>query len=82
MGTGGRPRHPNKEIEAAVQYAEAEGWTLMLSRGHAWGHLRCPFGRRGGCITPVWSTPRSPEAHADRIRRDVDRCQHEDAGTP
>jgi hypothetical protein len=34
-----RPRHPNKEIEAAVQYAEVNGWTCTVLGGHAWGIL-------------------------------------------
>lgn len=82
MANGRRPRHPNKEIEAAVQYAEDHGWVLTISRGHSWGQLRCPFGQRGGCMTPVWSTPRNPEGHAERIRRDVDRCPHTAPRTP
>jgi hypothetical protein len=72
-----RPRHPNKEIEAAVQYAEAHGWTCTLSkRGHAWGRLRCRHHQRGGCQLSVWSTPASPQDHADFLRRNVDRCPH------
>lgn len=69
-----RPRHPNKEIEAAVRYAESMGWKLYLSPGHAWGHLLCPLNTRKGCRVPVWSTPRSPENHAKGIMRAIDRC--------
>ena len=58
-----RSRHPNKEIEAAVQYAEANGWTCTVPGGHAWGILWCTHGRRGGCRFGVWSTPRSPDNH-------------------
>lgn len=71
-----RPRHPNKEIEAAVQYAEKKGWTLRKSRGHVWGTLYCPAKQRDGCIAPVYSTLRSPEDHAKDVRRKVDRCPH------
>ncbi|MCY2987076.1 MAG: hypothetical protein NTY19_04310 [Planctomycetota bacterium] len=71
-----RPRHPNKHIEGAVQYAEDQGWRVEISSGHAWGHLYCPHATREGCITSVWSTPRCPENHARQIRRDVDRCAH------
>jgi hypothetical protein len=71
-----RLRHPNKEIEAAVAYAIGRGWTLTAARGHAWGILWCPHGRRGGCWMSVHSTPRVPRDHADQIRRNVDRCPH------
>jgi hypothetical protein len=32
-----RPRHPNKEIEAAVAHAETLGWRVVPISGHAWG---------------------------------------------
>ena len=69
-----RSRHPNKEIEAAVQYAESLGWSLHTSAGHAWGHLYCPQNDRDSCIVSVWSTPRSAENHATAIVRAVKRC--------
>lgn len=69
-----RARHPNKEIEAAVQYAESLGWKLHISSGHAWGHLYCPLNTRDGCIVSVWSTPRSAEGHAKAIVRAINRC--------
>jgi hypothetical protein len=72
----GRPKHPNKDIEAAVQYAESVGWSVKMSNGHAWGRLLCPMSTREGCIISVWSTPKDPFAHARRIRRDVDMCPH------
>ena len=71
-----RLRHPNKEIEASVAYAKSVGWTLEMSKGHAWGHLLCPLHSREGCIVSVWSTPRNAENHARGIRRAVDRCTH------
>jgi hypothetical protein len=71
-----KSRHPNKEIEAAVAYALARGWTLVAAHGHAWGILRCPHGQRGGCAISVHSTPRVPQNHADQVRRNVDRCPH------
>jgi hypothetical protein len=74
-----RPRHPSKEIEAAVAHAEAAGWTWIKATGHAWGKLRCPFNdptcRCGEfCQHSVWSTPRNPEGHARQLRRIVDGC--------
>lgn len=73
-----RPRHPNKEIESAVQYAEEQGWTCELSNGHAWSILRCAHHTRDGCQMGVWSTPKRPENHAKRIKRFVERCPHEE----
>ena len=52
-----RPRHPNKEIETAVAYAESVGWTVEISNGHAWAQLYCPHHTPEGCIVSVWSTP-------------------------
>lgn len=72
----GRPRHPNKHIEQAIQYAENLEWTVELSNGHAWGHLYCTHSGREGCRIAVWSTPRIPENHARHIRREVDICPH------
>ena len=60
MRGGRRSRHPIKEIEAAVQAAEAKDWTVTSSHGHPWGILRCPHGARGGCQISVYSTPRDP----------------------
>lgn len=71
-----RPRHPNKAIESAVQYAESLGWVAEISNGHAWGHLYCPFSSREGCRLSVWSTPRRPENHARQLRREIDKCAH------
>jgi hypothetical protein len=71
-----RPRHPDKHIEKAIQLAETLGWTVEMSRGHAWGHLLCPLHTRDGCIVAVFSTPRSPENHARHIQREVDLCPH------
>ncbi len=71
-----RPRHPNKEIEAAVKYALSKGWSWTKAKGHGWGILRCAFGERGGCQRLVWSTPKHPQDHAKDIRRFVDRCLH------
>jgi hypothetical protein len=72
----GRLRHPNKDIEAAVQYAEQAGWHVKMSKGHAWGRLFCASATRFGCIVSVWSTPCSPHNHARHIRKQVDSCPH------
>ena len=73
-------RHSNKEIEAALRYAEEHRWTCVPhSGGHAWGKIRCPYNdqecRCGTfCSKSIWSTPRVPEDVADAIRRVVDGC--------
>ena len=72
----GRPRHPDKHIEKAVQYAESLGWRVVVPGSHAWGRLFCPSGTRDGCIISVWSTPRVPINHARQIVRTVDLCPH------
>nr|WP_128293216.1 hypothetical protein [Afifella aestuarii] len=72
-----RSRHPNKEIEAAVRFAETRGWRLEKRQGHCWGRLFCAFADREGCIVSVWSTPRKPQNHAEGIRRAVLRCPHQ-----
>jgi hypothetical protein len=71
-----RSRHPNKEIEAAVSYAESRGWSWRKVQGHAWGKLLCPKHDREGCKVFVWSTPSGKENHAKSIVRSVDRCPH------
>ena len=77
-----RPRHPNKEIEAAVRYAERRGRRCTRASGHAWGRLPCPHEARGGCQLSVWSTPRNPQNHANQIRRRVDGCPHGGGPSP
>lgn len=73
-----RPKHPHKEIEKAIQYAEQNGWHYVKSGGsaHAWGRLRCSLPSRDGCQMSVWSTPKSPENHARQIIHRVDSCPH------
>jgi hypothetical protein len=72
-----RSRHPHKEIEQAVQYAESLGWSVKpCKKGHAWARLYCPHGERSGCKFSVYSTPRNPEGYARKVRREVDLCPH------
>ena len=80
-----RPRHPNKEIEQALIYAESQGWRVVTLNGHAWGKIQCPWNdaecRCGTfCQKSVWSTPRVPEDIARQIRRAVQRCIYKDEG--
>lgn len=74
-----RPAHPQKEIEAALKYAESCGWRVTVARGHAWRRIYCPYNveecRCGEfCITSVWNTPKNPGNHARALRRVVDNC--------
>lgn len=71
-----RPRHPRKPIEEAVQYAESLGWRVEMSDGHVWGILLCPERSREGHRISVYSTPRSAENHARRLRQFIDQCEH------
>lgn len=70
----GRTRHPKKEVEQALRFAEASDWSVEPKKGgHAWGEIRCPTGR---CRVAVWSTPRSPGKHAKALIARVRRCPH------
>lgn len=73
-----RKRHPNKEIEQAIKYAESKLWRYMKpgKSAHAWGRLLCPLQKVEGCAMSVWSTPRNPSIHAKQIYRRVDACPH------
>jgi len=78
-----RGRHPNRDIEEAVQYAEAHGWKVVHSgkSAHSWAKIRCPHNDRNcrngmHCQNGIWSTPRDPRDHARHIRQWVDRCIH------
>jgi hypothetical protein len=74
-----RAKHPKKEVEEAVAYAESEGWRVEVGGGHAWGKIYCPYNDdecRCGvfCITCVWSTPRDAGNLANKLKRVVNNC--------
>lgn len=70
VSVAGRRRHPHKEIEKALQRAEQAGFGVeVVNRGHVWGHVVAPNRQE----LKVWSTPRSPETMARRIREFVRR---------
>lgn len=71
-----RPRHPYKEVEAAVQFAESHDWSFTKRQGHVWARLYCPHHNTDCCRISVWSTPRNGDDHARDIRREVLRCDH------
>jgi hypothetical protein len=76
-----RLKHPDKDIEKAILYAEEKGWVFKDSgkSAHAWGRLLCPLHTREGCKMSVWSTPRNSYNHARQIERLVNKCIHEDS---
>lgn len=74
-----RKRHPDKDIEAALQHAEANDWRIEVGGSHAWGKIYCPSNSKSCrcglfCIASIWSTPRNATHHANQIRRIVDNC--------
>lgn len=75
-----RSRHPNKEIEDSIRYAEQNGWLYKDSgnSAHSWGQLLCPLHTRDGHRILIWSTPRSAHNHAQQIRKAVKKCQHDE----
>lgn len=74
-----RKKHSKKEIEAALVYAEMNGWRVEVGGSHAWGKIYCPFNdkecRCGEfCVSSIWSTPKNSQNHAKQIKRVVDNC--------
>lgn len=37
-----RTKHPKKEVERALAYAERHGWRVDVGGSHCWGKLYCP----------------------------------------
>lgn len=73
-----RSRHPNKDIEQALQFAEDHGFRVETNVGH-WGAVFCPSrDPEDWCPKPlyVWSTPKNAGNHAKQIRSYVVRCPH------
>lgn len=74
-----RSRHPKKEIEDALTYAEELGWRVYKSnaRAHSWGTIWCPFANRQGCIFVVYGTPKNAQNFAIKLRKVVSKCSHQ-----
>lgn len=82
-----RNKHPDKEIEDALQQAESDGWSVKTCSGHAWGTLRCPNNDKACrcgvfCQMSVWSTPKSPGNHARQLIQKVKSCIYEKSSSP
>jgi hypothetical protein len=80
-----RKRHPKKEVEAALQYAEDQGWRVETGGSHAWGAMYCPSNDKDCrcgefCISSIWSTPRNSTNHGKQIKRIVDNCTARESG--
>jgi hypothetical protein len=78
-----RRKHPIKEVEAALAFAEENAWRIEVGGSHAWGKMYCPYNdndcRCGEfCISSISSTPRNPSTHAKQIRRIVNNCSRKD----
>ena len=73
-----RRRHPNKEIEAAIEHAEKVGWIFKEAgkSSHAWGKLHCPLQTRDGCHMSIYTTPRNPSNYARLVHRRIKKCKH------
>lgn len=73
-----RTRHPKKDVEQALRFAEDHGWTVVpTTSGHSWGHMRCPHEGQDACQVAIWSTPKNAGNHAKRIRQRVRNCPHQ-----
>lgn len=71
-----RAKHTKKQVEAALQRAEAAGFRVEVGRGH-WGVIYCPGDQRGHCPPlSVSGTPKNADNEAKRIDRAVARCPH------
>ncbi|AUG99120.1 hypothetical protein CWC46_04390 [Prodigiosinella confusarubida] len=71
-------KHPNKHIQAAIDYALSKGWVWVPPGGsaHCFCKLRCgnSADEHQDHQMSVWSTPGNPENHAKQIRRNVNHC--------
>ncbi len=73
-----KQRHSKKEVAAAIEYAQRNGWGVDYGgKSHVCATLYCPGGPE--CCRPlrVYSTPQNPGNHAKQIIRAIDRCGHQ-----
>lgn len=66
--------HPKKEIREAIAEAKAKGWTVHPGGSYKWGTIWCPAHEH---FVHIKSTPQDAGNERNKIRRAVDRCQHE-----
>lgn len=73
-----RARHPKKDVEQALRFAEENGWQVRpTASGHRWGEMTCGLAGHDSCRVSIWSTPKNPGNHASRLRRKVRNCPHQ-----
>ena len=69
-------RHQHKEIASALKQARRKGFEVVeINAGHVWGRVRAENGQE----LVIWSTPRSPETMAKRIREFIRRYEEQGA---
>ena len=72
-----RTRHPKKDVERALRFAEDQGWSVVPTPGgHRWGEVICTHQGPDACRYSVWSTPKNAGNHANRLRQHVRNCPH------
>lgn len=77
--TPARARHPKKDVEQALRFAEERGWVVRpTASGHRWGEMRCGQEGADACSVSIWSTPKSAGNHANRLRQRVRNCPHQE----
>lgn len=75
--TPGRTKHPKKDVERALTFAEEHGWLVRpTASGHRWGEMTCGYADLDRCRVSIWSTPKNPGNHANRLRQKVRNCPH------
>ena len=67
--------HSEKVVREVLKRAVADGWKFEPTKGggHSFGRLICPHGQ---CTQRIYSTPKSPENHAQRLQDLVGHCGH------
>lgn len=71
--------HQHKVINAVIEELLAKGWEI-LEKGHRY-RMHCPHHK---VYIRIDSTPKNPEGHARRMRREAARCpdRHELGAKP
>ena len=69
-------KHPNKEIQKALDYAVANGWMIVKAgdSAHAFCRIKCGIAGHTEHMHSIWSTPKNPENFAKSIIRSVKKC--------
>jgi hypothetical protein len=73
-----RAKHPKKDVEQALRFAEENGWLVRsTARGYRWGEMICGHAGPDRSRISMLSTPTNPGKHANRLRRKVRNCPHQ-----